>query len=66
MNETAAWEQSACPTAGTVKVRVAAALSLGRRLSQDSVWDTGWGCLWNEAEPSSQEEAWGLHPPCRE
>lgn len=40
MNETDAWEQSACPTVGTVKVRVATALSLGRRLSQDSVWDT--------------------------
>ena len=66
MNETGAWEQSACPTGGTVKVRVATALSLGRRLSQDSVWDTGWGCLWNVAEASFSGGGLGSAPPCRE
>ena len=26
------------------------AVSLGRHLSEASVWDTGWGCLWKGAE----------------
>lgn len=48
---------------GTVTVRGSGVLSLGGQFSKDSVWDTGWGCLWNEAEAEFSGGGLGSGPP---
>lgn len=34
------------------------AVSPGRQFSEASLWDTGWGCLWKEAEAVFSGGGW--------